>query len=975
MSDPESSVEDGSEEYSSDGTPTDGGALSDNVDPVLASAAPAALKTLSVGEYGESEELAPQLKAKRCKRPPQIEPKVLEKIRAKLKAAAYTGHAGKQLDVIFGRFDVDGSGQLETAEVRRALRRTLKVPATVLSDREITKLCTSLDDDMSGSISISELVAFVGAEPAVSKRTGRPIPKEKTHRAPASSFTQTPLPLPPMTVTWTSAWPSPRSPAVPKDQVSWAAQTQSGLNSVRALRQEAQGLLTKNMLQRAHAVGAQSDWSSLKRRTNPQEEKLKKGIATSENFAKDLASRLETCERLIRQVYQCVAYLQRNHNTHRAPLSVVEKRLEMRSRRSVQELVRDHLQEALEREQAVLLEGRRQLGEQMSAGRHLLEALEAARDEMSGSMQRKRHAQRLDRSCLACPERVDERRLALPQVQSARAERDQNTDAHTRQWVDSVQELLDGTVNLEEEALRFCSDGDGLLMRIEREVERAGARTTSSMKKRISETMELKRQLEKELKETSIVLSEAQWSLEQTQKQLDRRPAEPRDTEATRQNVAALEEQYQRTKAFLDQLAVAHQHMTSDLRCKTSSLKIDEACTKVTPSKELERDCTPTPISLTPRGGARAGDLQLPSLQKSSGTTPRKPPPLEKDVEEKLRSRMKAAAYTGHSGRQLDVVFGRFDVDSSGQLETEEVRRALRRTLRIPASVISDAEIASLCAMLDQDGSGSVSIAEIVNFVGPEPEVSKRCGRTIRNAVLDPIQTPRTKYGPRLEADTLDRLRSKIKAAAYTGHSGRQLDVLFGRFDIDGSGQLEVEEVRRALRRTLRIPASAIPDTDISSLCGMLDSDKSGTVSVSELVDFIGAEPELSKRSGRSLRCAPCSTGTVRDPSASQNSCSSQLAQRSPEACRLSEIPSIAPEPEPKPDCEAESEADSEASLEEPHDKVPILPSHPLADARQSQKRDKQSQVEEDADEEVEEEDLGSFDNDDEESADLDLPE
>merc|ERR1712113_1242708 len=96
-------------------------------------------------------------------------------------------------------------------------------------------------------------------------------------------------------------------------------------------------------------------------------------------------------------------------------------------------------------------------------------------------------------------------------------------------------------------------------------------------------------------------------------------------------------------------------------------------------------------------------------------------PPLTPDRVEKVRSKMKAAAYTGTSGRQLEVVFARFDKGRSGHLEDEEVRRALRGTLRIPPSMISDAEISSLCALLDADNLGTVAVKELVTFVGPEP--------------------------------------------------------------------------------------------------------------------------------------------------------------------------------------------------------------------------------------------------------------
>jgi len=261
---------------------------------------------------------------------------------------------------------------------------------------------------------------------------------------------------------------------------------------------------------------------------------------------------------------------------------------------------------------------------------------------------------------------------------------------------------------------------------------------------------------------------------------------------------------------------------------------------------------------------------------------------LEPGALAKLRATIKGAAYTGASGRQLDVLFGRFDRDGSGQLDEDEVRRALRRTLKIPPSVVTDPEISALCTMLDSDGSGTVSIAEIVDFLNAdvnaprlEEEYDKKkatldqlnaalkelvadqrsktaawkiddsCSKVtpVKGLELDSLpvlskggeQSPKRKKP--LEPRVVERVRGKMSKAAY-GSGGRDLQEVFGRFDKDGSGQLEDAELRRAIRFTLKIPNYAISDSEISSLCSMLDSDNSGSVSINELVAFIGPEPE-----------------------------------------------------------------------------------------------------------------------------------
>lgn len=162
-----------------------------------------------------------------------------------------------------------------------------------------------------------------------------------------------------------------------------------------------------------------------------------------------------------------------------------------------------------------------------------------------------------------------------------------------------------------------------------------------------------------------------------------------------------------------------------------------------------------------------------------------------------------------------------------------------------------------MCAMLDADNNGRISIEELTGFVGAEPE-SKRAtppGVLVPIRVDDNLnkkpeerQSPKRKSVRPLTAEAVEQLRFKIKSAAYTGHSGKQLDVIFSRLDKDGSGYLEDEEIKSCLRRVFRIPPMTISDQEITSLCALLDADKSGSISIHELVAFVGPEPEVVRR-------------------------------------------------------------------------------------------------------------------------------
>jgi len=583
---------------------------------------------------------------------------------------------------------------------------------------------------------------------------------------------------------------------------------------------------------------------------------------------------------------------------------------------------------------------------------------------MISEMQHKHQLLRLDRSSLLFDGfHSDEGKLP----RKARALR----SSLRERGLNTVRQLLDTMRELEDLSSRFCKESDALLAQTRRDSEQANLKTRASLRKRINETSELKRRLEKELVETGGTMASMEQSLGIMRKQLsskgkwskkDTNSLLPPDDindglyeklvtvealtgqlleramaaagdgtslagwrqaesmlavqsgtldeaideleaalgsvhsgEAMRklnqvaeklyaqrdaltkelahfqhvkeEMTQAMKDRCERVESTLEGMKAAREKLIADLQNKTEALKLDVACENVAVAAS---DATKKPDDESAPRSAR-GLFTLPSPRPYR-------PPIHRETLETVKKRVRASAYTGggDSGSELDVIFRRFDKDGSGQLDDREVRMALRRTLRVPPSMISDAQISSLCAMLDADKSGSVSIDELIDFIGTGPVMSPRTGRPLKGpgVLLSPINTvelsdlpssnkeqadkvrlPRP-YRPPLQKGDLDILRSKIKAASYSGSGlGRQIGDIFLRFDKDGSGQLEDHEVRMALRRSLRIPPSTISDAQISSLCALLDKDHSGAVSINELVDFVGPEPEVSARTGRRLQC------------------------------------------------------------------------------------------------------------------------
>lgn len=326
-------------------------------------------------------------------------------------------------------------------------------------------------------------------------------------------------------------------------------------------------------------------------------------------------------------------------------------------------------------------------------------------------------------------------------------------------------------------------------------------------------------------------------------------------TEAIEERVVWAEERSGQLKLALGQI-------DADLQNKSAAWRIDVQCTGISVSNiETLRKQSKQCAGNKTKQGKSNWQLHSPRPYRA---------PLKQEALELLREKVRSTSYTGINGCELDVLFRRFDKSGDGQLDEEELRMALRRTLRIPPSVISNAQVSSLIAMLDKDRTGFVGISELVDFLGAESQVSKRTGKSLHGVLGEPANTvgtpghgaqsargrgwksaPARPYRPPLTKAALEALRIQIKSASYTGAFGRQLDVVFSRFDKDGSGQLEDDEVRQALRRVLKIPPSVLSDEQIVLLCSTLDTDNSGAVSIQEIINFVGPDTDVSQRTGK----------------------------------------------------------------------------------------------------------------------------
>lgn len=115
-----------------------------------------------------------------------------------------------------------------------------------------------------------------------------------------------------------------------------------------------------------------------------------------------------------------------------------------------------------------------------------------------------------------------------------------------------------------------------------------------------------------------------------------------------------------------------------------------------------------SPVVSAPSAPTSGGD----QVVKTEHAKPQRAP-INEEVARRLQLQLKGA--TLH--RSLESILRKFDKDKSGSLSGEELRRLIRLELRLPDTTLSDKDINALVLALDDDGSRTLSISELVDFV------------------------------------------------------------------------------------------------------------------------------------------------------------------------------------------------------------------------------------------------------------------
>ena len=108
-----------------------------------------------------------------------------------------------------------------------------------------------------------------------------------------------------------------------------------------------------------------------------------------------------------------------------------------------------------------------------------------------------------------------------------------------------------------------------------------------------------------------------------------------------------------------------------------------------------------------------------------------------------------------------------------------------------------------------------------------------------------------TMFAERERLERTDNLKQKIRSSSY-GLGGQDWAAVFRKYDTDGSGELDVGEFTRALKRVGK--QAGVGESDLSDLFSQVDADGSGEVDASEFSQFMELTPrEMARKKERDM--------------------------------------------------------------------------------------------------------------------------
>mmetsp|Transcript_14358 Transcript_14358/g.29546 ORF Transcript_14358/g.29546 Transcript_14358/m.29546 type:complete len:1082 (+) Transcript_14358:121-3366(+) len=207
-----------------------------------------------------------------------------------------------------------------------------------------------------------------------------------------------------------------------------------------------------------------------------------------------------------------------------------------------------------------------------------------------------------------------------------------------------------------------------------------------------------------------------------------------------------------------------------------------------------------------------------------------------KECKELLKKKARAYSYTT-TGQDWSIAFEAFDKSHDGHIDAQEFRVGVRKIFKLPPLAVSDKDITEIFRSIAIDEHKDwVSEAAFVEFMGGKDKVDK-AGEMDKYASMWEHSDEEA-----IKKRSLKKFKAKVKKMAYVQMGKVDLESVFRRFDVDGSGSITMQEVTEAVRRFLKIPESVLTKHDIRLVFDLIDVDGNGTLSMDEFLGCITGE-------------------------------------------------------------------------------------------------------------------------------------
>eukprot|EP00929_Paragymnodinium_shiwhaense_P045209 TRINITY_DN23125_c0_g1_i2.p1 TRINITY_DN23125_c0_g1~~TRINITY_DN23125_c0_g1_i2.p1 ORF type:complete len:1154 (+),score=289.65 TRINITY_DN23125_c0_g1_i2:68-3529(+) len=260
----------------------------------------------------------------------------------------------------------------------------------------------------------------------------------------------------------------------------------------------------------------------------------------------------------------------------------------------------------------------------------------------------------------------------------------------------------------------------------------------------------------------------------------------------------------------------------------------------------------------------------------------------------RIRNGIKDCAKGKNGGFQLKKFFAKIDEDRSGSLDLEEVRHMIRKKFQLNRDTITNNQISRFFEVLDTDGSGEIKPRAVFDFAVSRQEfvteqtrarirqLNRELGlarlekvaaySTFKTVPWNPVVQERLdtacieferlgmekkaledelRMAPKpevrkscevLTGPMLSLLRWKLRSVAFQPGVGYNLEQMVKRMDRDGSGDVDFEEFRMALRHIAAVTPHMLTDEQLNTFFQVLDEAAHGKVTVKSLYAFAVGE-------------------------------------------------------------------------------------------------------------------------------------